>query len=110
MISHKDMMGIIATEAAEAVAGSTGYRLNDIKARQNERQLQECDQMLTEAGVPEWVLNCANEPVPANSTPQRLKWYLARRKNVSKWEIDRKLQRDMADALRWARAMRNDGD
>jgi hypothetical protein len=66
-----------------------------IKARQNERQLQECDRMLTDAGVPEWVMISANEPVPANSTPERLKWYLLRRKNVEKWETDQKLQREM---------------
>lgn len=67
-------------------------RLKELKARQNERQLQECAQMLTVAGVPEWVMHSANEPVPANATPERLKWYLARRKNVLKWETDQKLQ------------------
>ena len=73
-------------------------RLEQLKIEQTARRLQMCDQMLTDAGVPEWVMNTENESVPANSTPARLRWYLARRKNVKAAEIDQKLQREMKEA------------
>ncbi len=70
-------------------------RLEQLKIEQTARRLQMCDQMLTDAGVPEWVMNSENESVPANSTPARLRWYLARRKDVKPSEIDQTLQREM---------------
>jgi hypothetical protein len=55
--------------------------------------------MLTKAGVPEWVINSDSDGVPGNSVPCRLKWYLARRKDVKPGEIDQRLQRDMSKWL-----------
>ena len=63
------------------------------------RQLQECAELLTNAGVPEWVENISEFDgvlVPCNSVTSRLEWFLNRRKNVASWEIDQKLQ----DALK----------
>lgn len=54
--------------------------------------------MLDDAGVPEWVENNFHRGVPSNSAVMRLKWYLARRKNVAAREIDQKLQREMKEA------------
>lgn len=63
------------------------------------KRLRMCDQMLTDAGVPEWVINSDGESVPSNSTPERLRWYLARRKDVKRSETDQKLQREMKNWL-----------
>lgn len=63
--------------------------------RYKSRQLETCGKLLDEAGVPEWVMTTHTETVPANATPCRLQWYLARRKNVSLGEIDVELNRDM---------------
>jgi len=77
--------------------------------RYKERQLSMCDQMLTDAGVPEWVMASDSNGVPANSVPSRLKWYLARRKDVAAGEIDQGLQDDMKEMLRLARQRHNAG-
>ena len=58
------------------------------------KQLAICGEMLTRAGVPEWVIG-ADSTVPGSSVPCRLKWYLARRKDVEPWEGDEDLQREM---------------
>lgn len=83
----------------------TGYtaRLEQLKAEQNERRLTEIAAMLDNVGVPEWVENNSHRGVPSNSAVMRLKWYLARRKNVSPREIDQKLQREMKEAEASAR-------
>ena len=72
-----------------------------------EKQLTICDQMLTEQGVPEWVMLSDSNGVPANSVPFRLKWYLARRKDVAEGEIDQQLQDMMEENLKLARARHN---
>lgn len=64
-------------------------------ARYEKRQLEMCDKMLTKSGVPEWVEK-SGESAPGNSTPCRLEWYLARRKDIAPYEIDQQLQRDLA--------------
>jgi hypothetical protein len=83
--------------AESELAPARGYtaRLEQLKSELNERRLTECDQMLTDAGVPEWVMNTGCDGVPSNSVVARLKWYLARRKNVAVREIDQNLQREM---------------
>lgn len=88
-------------------------RLQELKIKAHEMELGKCDQMLTDAGVPEWVMNSDSNGVPSNSVASRLKWYLARRKNVERWETDQALQRDMEESLRHAQAYtqarQNDG-
>lgn len=59
------------------------------------RQLDKCADMLTQSGVPEWVENTDSDGVPGNSVPERLKWYLARRKDVTPAEAEPKLQAEM---------------
>lgn len=81
-------------------------RFEQLRAELNERRLTEISEMLTDAGVPEWVMNSDHNGVPSNSEVFRLKWYLARRKNVKAGEIDQKLQRDMKEAYEHARAYR----
>jgi len=71
-------------------------RLELLRSRQNSRQLLLCRKLLDEAGVPEWVMNSDSDNVPSNSVTSRLKWYLARRKNVTPGEIDVKLNRSMS--------------
>lgn len=78
-------------------AGSTA-RLEQLKAQLNERRITEIGAMLDDVGVPEWVENNSHRGVPSNSAVQRLKWFLARRKNVAACEIDQKLQREMRQA------------
>lgn len=73
-------------------------RLEQLKSELNERRLTEIAAMLDDVGVPEWVENNSHRGVPSNSSVQRLKWYLARRKNVAAHETDQKLQRDMKEA------------
>ena len=82
------------------LAPATCYtaRLEQLKAELNERRLTEISAMLDDAGVPAWVENRCHKGVPSNSAVMRLKWYLARRKNVKAAEIDQKLQRDMKAA------------
>lgn len=70
-----------------------------------EKQLEMCDELLTKAGVPEWVL-LADSDVPANSTPCRLAWFLARRKDVKPDEVDHALLREMEENLRAVKAWR----
>ncbi|HRA67717.1 MAG TPA: hypothetical protein PL187_16940 [Caldilinea sp.] len=82
-------------------------RLQELKHRQTEDRLRRCDEMLTAAGVPEWVMNSENGSVPANSTPARLRWYLARRKDIKPGEIDQQLQREMKEWLNYV-AQHND--
>ena len=98
-------MATINTESAKPnrprrFAEARGYtaRLEQLKAELNERRLTEICAMLDDAGVPEWVENNSHRGVPSNSAVQRLKWYLARRKNVAPHEIDQKLQREMKEA------------
>lgn len=57
------------------------------KQRLNQRWLDECETLLNETGVPQYVC-LVGESVPDNSVPGRLKWYLLRRKNVQRWETD----------------------
>lgn len=78
--------------------------MQELKIKVHERELQKCDQMLTDAGVPEWVMNSDSNGVPSNSVASRLKWYLARRKNVERWETDQTLQREMDECMRAAQA------
>lgn len=70
-------------------------RLERLKQEQTQRRLNECGELLTSAGVPEWVMNNKNESVPTNSIPERLRWYLARRKDVKPHEAEQELQREM---------------
>ena len=63
------------------------------------RQLQKCADMLTQSGVPEWVENTDSDGVPANRVPARLKWYLARRKDVTPSEAEPQLQAEMRRSL-----------
>jgi len=98
--------------AAERVSGSAGARgcaspYEKLKLSYLEKQLTICDQMLTEQGVPEWVMLADSNGVPANSVPSRLKWYLARRKDVAVGEIDQQLQDMMEENLKLARARHN---
>jgi len=83
------------TTKPKADRRSAGVRLKELKHRQTEDRLRRCDEMLTAAGVPEWVMNSENDNVPANSTPARLRWYLARRKDIKPGEVDQQLQREM---------------
>lgn len=79
----------------EELKPSETVRRELLMLRYKSRQLEMCGKMLDESGVPEWVMNSDSNNVPANATPCRLKWYLARRKNVSAGEIDEELNRDM---------------
>lgn len=92
-------------KSGSPLAPATCYtaRLEQLKAELNERRLTEISAMLDDAGVPEWVENNSHRGVPSNSAVMRLKWYLARRKNVAAAEIDKKLQRDMKEAEKNAR-------
>lgn len=81
----------------------TTERQLEIQVRHFRWQLEQCDQMLTDAGVPEWVENSNCNGVPGNSTPERLKWYLARRKDVKPGETDRKLAKEMEENIEAAR-------
>lgn len=76
-------------------------RFNEFRLRQYQTWLNQCDALLTENNVPEWVTFSGN-PAPSNTIPSRLKWYLARRKAVGAQEIDRdtrELNQRMADVL-----------
>ncbi len=86
--------------AQGSLAPVTGYAATvaKMKAELNERRLDEIAAMLTDAGVPIWVENNCHRGVPSCSPVSRLKWYLARRKNVAAHEIDQKLQREMKEA------------
>lgn len=74
----------------------------EITAKYYQRQLDDCDKALTEAGVPEWVMNSWNDGVPANCVPERLRWFLARRKNITKAESEQRLQNEMRLLLQHA--------
>lgn len=98
------------TEAlASGSSSATGYasRYEQLRANYIERQLAMCDQMLTEQGVPEWVMLSDSNGVPANSVPCRLKWYLARRKNVAAGEIDQQLQDEIKETRAWLKRKRH---
>lgn len=84
------------TERAPAVTVQriVGPQRENMINRYKAKQLEICGEMLTRAGVPEWVIG-ADSTVPASSVPCRLKWYLARRKDVEPWEGDEDLQREM---------------
>ncbi len=58
----------------------TPERYNELTRKAWSEQVREVQSLLTAAGVPEFVTveNC-----PGNSAPHRLKWFLARRKDVS---------------------------
>ena len=62
------------------------------------KQMAEIVKMLDESGVPEWIENADSNGVPSSAPHSRLKWFLARRKNVSAHEIDQKLQREMKES------------
>lgn len=62
-------------------------RVQIAQNRLNAKWLRECHQLLTDAGVPEAV-ELVGEPVPTNTVPGRLKWYLLRRKDVARHELD----------------------
>lgn len=64
-------------------------------AKYYHRQLQACGEMLTQQGVPEWVENSDSNGVPGSAVTLRLKWYLARRKNVKPEETDPQLKAEM---------------
>lgn len=57
------------------------------KVRLNQLWLDRCEQLLNDAGVPQHVC-LVGENVPGNTVPERLKWFLLRRKNVQPWETD----------------------
>jgi hypothetical protein len=76
-------------------------KLAKLREAQLLRWVKGCDEMLTKANVPEWVEN-EGSSVPSNCILERLKWFLARRKDVKKWEIDQNLQRSIAIATRHA--------
>jgi hypothetical protein len=104
-VSYAELAGDIQpamskTPEPSTLASATGYaaRLEQLKAELNERRLTEIAAMLDDAGVPAWVENRCHKGVPSNSAVMRLKWYLARRKNVKAAEIDQKLQREMKEA------------
>jgi hypothetical protein len=103
MSLNTDKLNRVPMTPLVPVMGSTS-RLELLKAELNERRLKECSDMLTDVGVPEWVMNSNSDGVPGNSVVCRLKWYLARRKNVKAGEIDQKLQREMAEMLHYAQA------
>lgn len=93
-------------------ASVNGYtaRLEQLKAKQNEKRIDEIEKMLDEAGVPEWVENSDSNGVPSNAPQSRLKWFLARRKNVTAREIDQKLQREMKENLEYERRYNDQAD
>ncbi len=76
-------------------------RLEALRVKQNDTHLQQCDELLREAGVPEWV---EIDRIPSNTVPARLKWFLMRRKAVKKSEIDIRLNREMEG---WRRYIKN---
>ena len=86
--------GVSADQRAEG-SHQRMVRLEQLKAELNERRLTEIAAMLDDVGVPEGVENNFHRGVPSNSAVMRLKWYLARRKDVKPGEIDQRLQRDM---------------
>ena len=57
-------------------------RLNEARAK----ELLECHQILDEAGIPEFVMLESNCGVPCNTVSGRLRWFLARRKSVTRSE------------------------
>ncbi len=83
-------------------------RIEKLRARQNAIRLERIEQMLKDAGVPEWVRTIETGPVPSNAPDYRLQWFLARRKNVKPAEIDQQLQKEMADWLRILSQRHND--
>lgn len=72
------------------------------------KQLEMCKDMLDAAGVPEWVYLERNKGVPSNSTPCRLHWYLARRKDVTKKEALQGCTLEMKRILANVKARHND--
>ena len=83
-----------ATPPALPSANGCAPSIEEVRARRNAIQLERCAQMLTEAGVPEWV-ELSDSSVPSNAVTYRLKWFLARRKDVKPSEIDKRLKADM---------------
>jgi len=77
----------------------TKLRMLQLQMAYYRRQMERCDDLLTKAGVPEWVENTDSDGVPGNSIPERLKWYLARRKDVKPSEIDKTLALEMTQAI-----------
>lgn len=67
-----------------------------VRLRLAQRWVRECQAMLTEAGVPEWVMT-GDCTVPGSAVTCRLKWFLARRKDVKpsetagEWRMDEPL-------------------
>lgn len=78
-------------------------RLAQARAHLNARIVKQCQALLTEAGVPHWVQN-GQSTVPSNSLPERLNWFLARRKDVKPAEVDQDLQKEMKTCLEYAQA------
>lgn len=97
-VSYGPKSWTVATESELPATSGYTARIEQLKAELNERRLTEIAAMLDDIGVPEWVENNCHRGVPSNSAVMRLKWYLARRKNVSPREIDQKLQREMKAA------------
>lgn len=87
-------------QAGFAAASGCDARIEKLRARQNAIRLERIEQLLNDAGVPEWVQTIETGPVPSNAPDYRLQWFLARRKNVKPAEIDQKLQKEMADWMR----------
>lgn len=84
------------------MAQEVNPRLLQIQVRYYQRQLEEISFLLTQSRVPQWVQNQDSQGVPSNAPASRLKWYLARRKDVSPKEGEPTLQREMAEATRAA--------
>lgn len=62
---------------------SLRIKLKECSEHLKTKWLQDAHDLLTAAGVPQWV---EVESMPGNSLPHRLQWYLSRRKDVSKVE------------------------
>ena len=88
------------TKPPFAEARGCDARIEKLRARQNAIRLERIEQLLQDAGVPEWVQTIETGLVPSNAPDYRLQWFLARRKNVKPAEIDQKLQREMAGWMR----------
>lgn len=99
-VASSDLLDRVVGRLDEAEGKNRGYEKmqRDYIVRigkHYQRQLQQCDEMLTKAGVPEWVMNSDSDGVPGNAVTERLKWYLARRKDVKPEEAEPELQSEM---------------
>ena len=69
-------------------------------AKYKARQLDMCGELLDKANVPEWVMLEDSNGVPANSVPERLRWYLSRRKDITQSEAKQGHDAAMARELK----------